>query len=260
MSEERELLDAVRDAARLGGSRALQRAKSVVEYESKHDGSPVTAVDREVELLLRDWIMKHYPDDGILGEEFPEHKPGARRRWILDPIDGTQSYIRGVPLWGTMVAVARGEDVIAGAINCAASGDLVWSARGEGCWWNDARCNVSSVAALGDAAVLTTDERNLKKGDMSAGWQRLSEGARIVRGWSDCYAFVLVATGRAEAVVELKMSPWDAAAPLAIVRDAGGVATDFAGRETAFGGSLITTNALVAREVRRTLSGGAVTR
>ena len=250
MPESETLLQAVAEAARLGGRRALERAKGMVSFESKHDGSPVTAVDREVETLLREWVMTRFPDDGILGEEFPEHRPGAARRWIIDPIDGTHSFMRGVPLWGCMVAVARGEEVIAGAINCAAAGDLVCAARNEGCWWNDTRCSVSDVRSLSEATILTTDEKFFKtKADVDA-WHRLAAKARTVRGWSDCYGYVLLATGRVDAVVDGAMSPWDAAAPYAIVTGAGGTYTDFAGRDTAFGGNVVATNAGIARELR----------
>jgi histidinol-phosphatase len=249
MAESAELLQAVAEAARLGGSRALECARSVMAYESKQDGSPVTVVDRDVETRLREWIMRRFPDDGILGEEFPEHRPGAKRRWIIDPIDGTQSYIRGVPLWGTMVAVARGDEVLAGAIDCAGIGELACAAAGEGCWWNDSRCHVSAVAELSQAAILATDERNFR-GALAEPWKRLGDSARVVRGWSDCYAFILVASGRAEAVVEPSMALWDAAAPFIIVREAGGVATDFAGKETALGGNLIATNKALAADVR----------
>jgi len=255
MSENASLLQAVADAARLGGTRALRRSRAVVDFESKLDGSPVTAIDREVEMLLREWIIQHFPEDGILGEEFPPLRPEAPRRWILDPIDGTQSYIRGVPLWGTMVAVANGEDVIAGAIHCAAAGDLVAAATGEGCWWNDSRCSVSTVSDLSKATSLTTDERLFEPAHFD-GWRRLLARSGTVRGWGDCYAYVLVGTGRAEAALDGKMSPWDAAAPLAIIREAGGVATDFTGRETAFGGNLIATNAALSRDIRAVLQGG----
>src|SRR6185295_13948645 len=95
--------------------------KKALAVEWKSDGSPVTQADRATETLMRDWIAKRFPDDGIFGEEFPEHKPGAAQRWIIDPIDGTFSFMRGVPLWGTLVAVVRDERVIAGCINCPAS-------------------------------------------------------------------------------------------------------------------------------------------
>lgn len=253
MSENSTLLQAVAEAARLGGGRALDRSRAVLAFESKADGSPVTAVDREVETLLREWIMRRFPDDGILGEEFPEHRPGAPRRWIIDPIDGTHSYMRSVPLWGTLVAVARGTDVIAGAICCAAAGDLVCAAVGEGCWWNDARCRVSGVSDLSRATVLTTDEKYFESPALRDSWRALAASAGTARGWSDCYGFVLVATGRADAVVEGQMSPWDAAAPCVAIDEAGGVFTDLAGHPGAFGGSAVATNAALAREVRSRL-------
>lgn len=260
MSEHEILLHAVSEAAQVGASRARARARAVVAFESKPDGSPVTAVDREVELLLREWIGRRFPDDGILGEEFPPHNPNAARRWIIDPIDGTHAYMRGVPLWGTLVAVARGEDVIAGAIHCAAAGDLVCAAAGEGCWWNESRCRVSDVAEIGRATVLTTDERFFQSPADLEAWRALRKKAGTVRGWSDCYGYVLVATGRAEAVVDGTMAPWDAAAPCAVIREAGGVFTDLDGRPTAFGGSAVATNAVLARDVRACMRNAAEAR
>lgn len=253
MSDQTSLLEAVAQVARLGGRRALERSRGVVRAERKPDGSPVTAVDREVEMLLRDWIMRNFPQDGILGEEFPEHRPDAPRRWILDPIDGTHSYMRGVPLWGTLVAVALGEHVIAGAIHCAAAGDLVCAAEGEGCWWNDQRCRVSEVAELSRATVLTTDERSFPDEGQRERWRSVARAAGTARGWSDCYGYVLVASGRVEAMADGVMHPWDAAAPYICVREAGGVFTDLRGATTAFGGSAIATNLALAGPLRAML-------
>jgi histidinol phosphatase-like enzyme (inositol monophosphatase family) len=256
MSDSATLLQAVAEAARLGGRRALERSSAMLASESKADGSPVTAVDREVETLLREWIMRRFPDDGILGEEIPEHRPGAERRWIVDPIDGTHSYMRGVPLWGTLVAITRGTEVIAGAIACAAANDLVCASQGEGCWWNDSRCRVSDVAEVSRATVLTTDERLFPSPAHRDRWRALVDLAGTVRGWSDCYGYVLLATGRADVVVDGRMSPWDAAAPCIVIDEAGGVFTDLEGRPGAFGGSVVATNAALAKEARKVLRVG----
>jgi histidinol-phosphatase len=265
MSEDSLLLEAVAELARAGGRCALEQFRKAPAVEWKQDGSPVTQADRATELLMRDWITARFPADGIVGEEFPEHNPAASRRWIIDPIDGTFSFTRGVPLWGTLVGVARGERVIAGAICCPAVDELVCAATGEGCWSNDSRCRVSSVAHLSAATVLTTDVRFSAAPERRDKWHALAAAARTVRGWSDCYGYLLVATGRAEVMVDAVMAPWDAAALVPVIQEAGGVFTDWSNRTTAFGGSGIATNAALAGEVRAVLGvemnrpvGGAV--
>ena len=250
------MLEAVTELARLAGAAALRHFHTGVAVELKGDGSPVTIADREAERVARDWLSARFPEDGILGEEYGLERPQARRRWILDPIDGTKSFVRGVPLWGTLVAVAEGETVLAGAINCAAAGELVAAAAGAGCWWNGARCCVSSVATLAEATVLTTDERMRERPERADRWRRLAERAAVSRSWGDCYGYLLVATGRAEAMTDATMSAWDSAALHPVIVEAGGVLTDWSGRETAFGGEAIATNAALAREVRAVLADG----
>jgi histidinol-phosphatase len=248
--EDAQLLESVADLARVGGAYALKHFRKELIVENKKDGSVVTQVDRSTETLMREWITRRFPDDGILGEELPEHSPGAARRWILDPIDGTFSFIRGVPMWGTLVGVARGEHVIAGAICCPAANELVTAAVGRGCWSNGARCGVSSVAQLSAATVLATDVRYAASAPKREKFQALVAAAGTVRGWSDCYGYVLVATGRAEVMVDPVMSPWDAAALVPVIEEAGGVFTDWTNKATAFGGSAIATNAALAHQAR----------
>ncbi len=274
------LLAAVTELARIAGDVALgyfdeaRRARLTIEYKS--DGSPVTAADRGAEAAAREWIEHHFRSDGILGEEMGTVRPGARRRWVLDPIDGTKSFVRGVPLWGTLVAVAEEDTVLAGAIYCAAAGELVAAAIGQGCWWNGVRCRVSTQHRLAAATVLATDERfpevaappGAPLADETAiqgermrrwlGWRRLSERAAVARSWGDAFGYVLVATGRAEVMMDAIMAPWDTAALHPVITEAGGVFTDWDGRPTAFGGSSIATNAALAAEVRALVAGGAV--
>lgn len=255
------LLEAAIELARLAGDTAHsfgeEVARATLGVEVKSDGSPVTAADRAAEQRAREWIEARFPEDGILGEEFGATREGASRRWILDPIDGTKSFVRGVPLWGTLVAVAEGEAVLAGVAYFPAAGELVAAAPGEGCWWNDHRCAVSRVDALERATVLTTDERFATRATFGEPWRVLARRAAVARTWGDCYGYLLVATGRAEVMVDEIMSPWDAAAVMPIVEEAGGVFTDFAGRRTAFGGSAIATNGALAGMAREIMGAGA---
>jgi histidinol-phosphatase len=252
------LLTAVKELALLAGDIALRAYGSQLTVDRKADGSEVTTADRDAESAAREWIAARFPDDGILGEELGEVNPGARRRWIVDPIDGTAAFIRCVPFWGTLVAVAEGDQVLAGAIHCPAVRELVAAAVGEGCWWNGSRARVSGVHRLDEAVVLTTSERfPASVRERERGWRRLAEEARIVRGWGDCYGYLLVATGRAEVMVDPVLSPWDSAALMPVITEAGGVFTDWSGQATAFGGSAIATNAALAASARASLRGVA---
>ena len=251
------LLEAVADVARVAGDVALSHFRTAVTVEWKGDGSPVTVADRDAERTAREWIGRRFPEDGILGEEDGETRSGAARRWIVDPIDGTKSFVRGVPLWGTLVGVADGTSIVAGAAYFPAVGEMLAAAPGYGCWWNGAQCRVSAVASLRNATVLTTDDRFPADEERREGWRALASQAAVSRTWGDCFGYLLVATGRAEVMVDNRMNPWDAAALVPIISEAGGVFTDWSGVRTAFGGSAIATNGALAREARELLHAGA---
>ena len=247
------LMNAVEEVARRAGAVALEYYSERPPVETKSDGSPVTIADRSAERAAREWIEKHFPGDGILGEEFGAAAPDATRRWIIDPIDGTKSFVRGVPLWGTLIAVCEGETVLAGAVFCPAVGEMMVAAVGEGCWHNGARTKVSQVGTLAEATVLSTSMQFAKQPERGESWRRLAGAARVARTWGDCYGYLLVATGRAEVMGDAIASDWDLAAVQRCVVEAGGVFTDWDGRPTAFGRCAIATNALVADEARRIL-------
>jgi histidinol phosphatase-like enzyme (inositol monophosphatase family) len=242
------------ELARLTGDIALRHYRSNLTVETKADGSPVTAADRAAEQAARDWVGRYFPHDGVLGEEFGEERVGARRRWVIDPIDGTKSFVRGTPLWGSLVALCEGDTVLAGAAYFPAIDEMLAAAPNAGCWWTGSRCAVSVVAALERGTVLTTDERFQEYPTRRAGWERLASSAAISRSWGDCFGYLLVATGRAEVMCDPVMSPWDSAALHPIIREAGGVFTDWDGRDTALGGSAIATNLLLATTVRERLT------
>jgi histidinol-phosphatase len=252
----RELLAAAEQVARLAGDIAMSFFRKQLVVETKADGSPVTIADRTAEQAAREWIERRFPADGILGEELGVTRPDARRRWVLDPIDGTKTFIRGVPLWGTLVGLSEGEQVLAGAAYFPAVGEMLVAAPGEGAWWNGSRCQVSSRTVLAEATVLTTDERFPNDRKQRDGWARLAARAAVSRSWGDCYGYLLVSTGRAEVMVDGILSPWDAAALMPIVEEAGGAFTDWKGTRTAFGGSAVATNQGVGAEARQLLETG----
>jgi histidinol phosphatase-like enzyme (inositol monophosphatase family) len=241
------------ELARITGTVALRHYRTNLTVETKADGSPVTVADRAAETAARAWVQSRFPQDGILGEELGEERPGAPRRWIIDPIDGTKAFVRGTPLWGSLVALCEGERVLAGAAFFPAVDELVAAAPGAGCWWNGSRCRVSSVGVLADATVLTTDERFPENPERAPAFRALARAASVSRTWGDCFGYLLVATGRAEAMCDGTMSVWDAAALQPIIEEAGGVFTDWGGTPTAFGGSAVATNRLLADEVRAVL-------
>ena len=242
------------ELARITGTVALRHYRTNLTVETKADGSPVTVADRAAETAARAWVQSRFPQDGVLGEELGEERPGAARRWIIDPIDGTKAFVRGTPLWGSLVALCEGERVLAGAAYFPAVDELVAAAPGAGCWWNGSRCHVSSVSSLADATVLTTDERFPENPERAAGFRALARVASVSRTWGDCFGYLLVATGRAEVMCDGTMSVWDAAALQPIIEEAGGVFTDWLGMATAFGGSAVATNRLLADESRAILA------
>ncbi|MGZ8379634.1 MAG: histidinol-phosphatase [Gemmatirosa sp.] len=252
------LMYAAADVARVAGDFAMRHFRGGVDVETKGDGSPVTIADRGAELAARAWIESRFPDDGILGEEFGLTRGDAARRWVLDPIDGTKTFVRGVPLWGTLVACVAaggdaGDEVLAGAAYFPAVGEMLVAAPGEGCWWNGARARVSEVASLDRALVVTTDPKFSARPERRDAWRDLEDAAGFSRSWADCYGYLLVATGRAEVMVDAIVGDWDTAPLLPIIEEAGGAFTAWDGRRTAFGGDAIATNGALATEARRVL-------
>ncbi|WP_164019716.1 histidinol-phosphatase [Pyxidicoccus trucidator] len=250
MNDRQGLMQAAAEVARKAGDVALGFFRGGIAVDTKSDGTPVTVADRTAEQAARDWLEARFPEDGILGEEFGETRPGAERRWILDPIDGTKTFIRGVPLWGTLVALAKGERILVGAAYFPAVGEMLVAAPGQGCFWNDKPTRVSTQSELSKAVLLSTDERFLLHPERGEAWRGLAKEAAMDRTWGDCYGYLLVATGRAEVMVDEVLSPWDAAALQPIIEEAGGVFTDWKGRATSFGGDCIATNGALSRVVR----------
>ncbi len=249
------LLEAVGELARLTGAVAARSFRTALVVERKEDGSPVSAADREAEAFARTWIGERFPRDGICGEEFGLTGADARRRWMVDPIDGTISFLAGVPLYSTLIAVLEGEDVLAGAICCPSLDEIAVAQRGAGCWWNGVRCRVSAVDTIARALVLTTDPTFREAPECLPAWDRLSRRSRDARTWGDGFGYLMVATGRAEVMVDGVVHPWDIAAPRVVVEEAGGVFTDWAGCAQGPATTGVATNSLVGGEVRRVLAG-----
>ena len=229
------------------------RQKSLV-VERKGDDSPVTVADRESEKHLRAKITEVYPDDAILGEEFGEVAGTSGYRWILDPIDGTKSFIHGVPLYGTLVAVEHGGEGVVGVIMIPAFQECVYAAKGLGAWYtretaDPVKARVSDCPRLGEGLFLTSEVICFGEVGREEAYARLQSQARLARTWGDCYGYMLVATGRAEAMIDPYLSLWDAAALQPIIEEAGGSFSDWKGNPTIQSGEAVATNAAIRDEV-----------
>ncbi len=209
---------------------------------SKRDATPVTEADRSAEELIRSAIASRFPLDGLLGEEFEEKPSANRRRWIIDPIDGTRPFIHGVPLYGVMIALEEEGSMRIGVINFPALGQLYYAEKGCGALMNGSAVSVSSISSIGEATVVFTEKEYLldPPGDHPVDQLRLQAG--LVRGWGDCYGHMLVASGRAEVAVDKIMSPWDCAAVIPVVTEAGGRCFDYRGDTVIDGQGLVSSN------------------
>ena len=243
-SELAELRAFAVDAARAAGLITLEGFGAALGFETKDDGSPVTDTDRRAEELLRRRIDERCPRDGIVGEEFGVTEGGSGRRWTVDPIDGTASFVHGVPLYGVLLGLLEGDEAVLGVIHLPALGETVAATAGGGCtWWREGAgpvaARVRTTARLDQALVLATDFGRLD--DPGPTLERLAAGARRLRTWGDCYGHALVATGRADAMIDPRMSPWDSVPLLPIVEEAGGRFTTLTGERRPAGGSALST-------------------
>jgi myo-inositol-1(or 4)-monophosphatase len=216
---------------------------------SKRDDTPVTEADRKAEELIRQGIASKHPGDGLFGEEFDEHPSGSGRRWIIDPIDGTRSFIHGVPLYGVMIALEVDGVMRLGVINFPALGEIYHAETGCGAFINGSALSVSSISGNADATVVFTEKEYLLDPPSSHPVDLLRTSAGLVRGWGDCYGHMLVASGRAEVAVDKIMSPWDCAAIIPIVTEAGGCCFDYLGKTTITGQGLVSANMSMGRSL-----------
>lgn len=213
-----------------------------LQVERKRDTTPVTEADKRAELLIRERLAAEFNDDAILGEEYPD-KPGTSGfRWILDPIDGTKSFIHGVPLFGTLLGVEFEGECVAGVVRFPALNEVVYAAKGQGAWWKigdtaPRRAQVSNVTSLDEATFCTTNPTRWHVIGKREAYEGLLDSVQLARGWGDCFGHMLVATGRAEVMIDPSMNAWDAAALLPIVQEAGGCFVDWSGQSTIYNGN-----------------------
>ncbi len=252
----RKYLDFAAETAYLAGRLTLGYYNTGVRPDFKADDTPVTVADRLSEQLIRGRIEKAYPDHAIVGEEFGvTESAGATHRWFVDPIDGTKSFLRGVPLYGVLLGLEIDGQVEVGAAYYPATDELLCAATGEGAWWNGRRARVSGVTDLGRAYVSITDWGSLVAPGRSAAWERIARRTYHRVGWGDAYGYLLVATGRAEIMLDTAMHPWDAGPFPPILREAGGYFGDWRGNVTIYGGEGLATTQRLLPEVLALIRG-----
>jgi histidinol-phosphatase len=225
--------------------------------EFKADDTPVTVADREAEKLIREMIAARYPKHAVLGEEYGEMTgPDSDHRWVLDPIDGTKSFVRGVPLYGVLIGLEIQGVCEVGAAYFPAIDEMVCAATGEGCYLNGRRVQVSTTQNLARGIACFTDAASFAEHGRAAAWERVLSAAGNARGWSDAYGHALVATGRAELMLDPIMNAWDCGPFPPILREAGGYFGDWSGNETIHANEAISTTQTLLPEVMRLIEGG----
>lgn len=252
-AERAEFIPFVRELAAVSGAVIRQYYLSGVSVDTKEDASPVTAADRRAEEVMRALIMQRYPDHGIVGEEFGEHQPEARYRWVLDPIDGTQAFIANCYIFGTLIALARDNRPIVGAISSPLVGHALIG-TGDEAWVNERRMRVRRCARIEEAVLLTTDHRDVFEYQNGPAFEALSRRVRLYRSWGDCHGYFQVATGGADIMVDPILSAWDIMALVPVIEGAGGRITDWKGNDPVGADSLIATGGALHDEVIRFLN------
>ncbi len=241
---------------------AKQAGQSTLDYfqtgkfdvEKKGDQSPVTIADRNAEQLLRKWIAESFPADAIIGEEFGSTEGRSGYRWILDPIDGTKSFINGVPLYGTMVGVEYEGRSVIGAVYIPGLDEGIYAAKGQGAWHvrgsaEPTKAQVSQTKRLAECTFVTSEVKTFAERDSNDVFLQLQGECYVTRTWGDCYGYLLVATGRVDLMVDPILNVWDAAAVQPIIEEAGGRFTDWHGLEKIDSGDAIGSNGHLHEQV-----------
>ena len=235
-------------AATAAGEVARRYFRTGVTVEYKGDHSPVTRADRECEQRIIEVLRAAFPDDRFVGEELGE-RAGAGAKWIIDPIDGTKNFIRGIPYFATLIGLEEDGEVTTGVIYAPATDDLLYARKGYGAFDATGRLQVSRVGTLRDGLVVFGGIDIFRQTGHWHGFERLVRGSGRQRGFGDYFGHTFIARGQAEAMVELELKPWDLAAVKIIIEEAGGRFTDLDGHPTIYGGSAIASNGLVHDEI-----------
>jgi histidinol-phosphatase len=258
-AELRRWLDLAMAACDEADTAALGHFRRDLRIETKPDRTLVTQADTAIERRIRQRIADAFPDHGLVGEEYGVEAGDAPVRWYIDPIDGTHNFIRGVPLFGTLLAVERDGELQVAVLSAPALGERWWAHRGGGAWARSRtqearRVQVSGVASLEDAQILYGSGREIMDSGLAPGFDSLLRAVWRDRGFGDFWGYALVAEGAAEAMVEVGLKSWDAAAPTVLIEEAGGRVTDFDGRRDIEAGTIVASNGRLHEVVRARLT------
>ncbi len=259
-------------ATRQAGQKTLQWFRNAdLKVTKKEDQSPVTTADVAAEEILQKELLTSFPDDGFLGEETGSIRGASGFEWVVDPIDGTKSFIQGVPLFATLVGCRKNGEGVLGVIYIPALDELAYAAVGSGAWYEQHNCEhvparVSTQTCLCESLLCSSDFRDFRRRPAALDAQTagkkvrddLEDACRIVRTWGDGYGYLLVATGRAEAMADPMLNAWDAAAVAVVVSEAGGRFTDWTGMDTIDAGDGLATNGHVHNDVLKMLAPSAI--
>jgi myo-inositol-1(or 4)-monophosphatase len=239
--------------ADISGQIIIKYFRSEIIIEHKDDNSPVTIADKIAEELMREEILKAYPEHGIIGEEFDEHLSKSSYKWVLDPIDGTKSFICGTVNFGTLIALLKDDKPLFGAFHQPILREFLVGDN-ESTFLNSETVKVRNCKNLSDAVLLTTDYLSINKYQNVKKFNNLMHSVKFVRGWGDCYGYYLLSTGFADIMVDPIMSLWDIAAIVPIVRGAGGTITDYEGNDPIKGNSIIASAPLIHDKIIKILN------
>lgn len=221
--------------------------------DTKPDSTPVTLADRQSELIMRQMIQNRFPDHGILGEEFEEINKGAEYQWILDPIDGTKSFISGTYLFGTLIALLKDGKPVIGAVNNPITNQFLIGDRSK-TWLNGVPVSVRHCDSIEDATLLTTNPLTVHQYHDGDAFEKLIRKVKLFRTWGDCHGYYLVASGYADIMIDAAMHIWDVAALIPVIEGAGGIITDYRGNDPLGGVGAIATSVLLHEDIIKALN------
>ncbi len=242
------------ETAYLAGRLTLGYFQTGTAAEFKSDNTPVTVADKKAEELIRQRIEKKYPEHAIVGEEYGQSGQGSHR-WFIDPIDGTKSFVRGVPLYSVLIGLEIDGNVEVGAVYFPALDEMVAAATGQGCWFNGRRSFVSTVDRLDKAVVAFTDPGSFAEYGRGDAWERIQRACYFRAGWGDAYGHCLVATGRVELMLDAVVNDWDCAPFPPILKEAGGYFGDWRGNPTMYAKEAISTTPALLPQVLELIRG-----
>jgi myo-inositol-1(or 4)-monophosphatase len=253
MGNPKEHLKFAKHLAAISGEVIKKYFRTMVSVDQKDDDSPVTIADKKAEEIMREAILKEYPDHGIIGEEFGIHEGKSEYKWVLDPIDGTKSFICGTVNFGTLIALLRNGEPILGVFNQPILNEFLLGDN-ETAFLNENIVSVRNCDKLSDAVLLTTDHLNIEKYQDAKKFNSLIHKVRLYRGWGDSFGYYLLATGFADIMIDPIMSFWDIAAIVPIIKGAKGTVTDYHGNDPLKGNSIVAASLQIHSHVVKELN------